>query len=430
MRLQNSSRRSFVKLLAAAPLLGRIAAGDLYAQASAAMGKDPRQNVYTRLGVKTVINCRGTWTYLSGSLEFPEVRQAQLEAAQHFVNMLDLQRAVGRRLSELTGAESGIVTSGAAGAMAAATAACMAGSDDKFIWQLPDTSGLKHEVVMVGGRSAFDSAIRLTGAKLVLVYSPDELANAITENTAMIYTTDLGDKLQQELAIAKEHKVPMLLDDAAGIPPADNAKLYAKMGVDLYCFSGGKGLSGPQCSGLLLGRKDLIESALLNSAPREGAVCRPMKVGKEEIIGCLTAIETWLKLDEKKLYADWNARIDRIRKLVETVPGVKTGVYVPDDGNRYPTLKVSWDTHAWNYSIVDCVNELRASNPVIEVLGPDNPSLVTAVREGNPNRKERSERKEPDHIELISMTIKPGEEMIVGRRLREVLSAARKKSAA
>jgi L-seryl-tRNA(Ser) seleniumtransferase len=421
--MQSPSRRSFLKLAAAAPLLSRIAARDLYAQAATAIGKDPRQNVYTRLGVKTVINCRGTWTYLSGSLEFPEVREAQLEAAQHFVNVIDLQRAVGRRLSELTGAESGIVTSGAAGAMAAATAGCMAGTDDKNIWQLPDTTGLKHEVVMVGGRSAFDSAIRLTGAKLVLVYSPDELANAINENTAMIYTTDLGDKLQKELAVANDHKVPMLLDDAAGIPPADNAKLYAKMGIPLYCFSGGKGLRGPQCSGLLLGRKDLIEAALLNCNPREGAVCRPMKVGKEEIIGALTALETWLKIDEKKLYAEWNSRIDRIRKLVDTVPDVKTEVYVPEDGNRYPTLKVSWDQDAWKFSISDCVQKLRESNPVIEVLGADNPSLVTAVREGNP-KPTAKERKAPDHIELVSMTIKPGEEIIVGQRLRAVLRAA------
>jgi len=262
MAIPNSSRRSFVKLLAAAPLLSQIAARDLLAHAATAIGKDPRQNVYSRLGVKTIVNCRGTWTYLSGSLEFPEVRQAQLEAAEHFVNMLELQRGVGRRLAELTGAESGIVTSGAAGAMAAATAACMAGSDDKYIWQLPDTTGLKHEVIMVGGRSAFDSAIRLTGAKLILVYSPEEIVSAINENTAMIYTTDLGDKLQREVAIAKEHQVPMLLDDAAGIPPADNARLYARMGIDLYCFSGGKGLCGPQCSGLLLGRKDLIEGGV------------------------------------------------------------------------------------------------------------------------------------------------------------------------
>ena len=427
MGIPNSNRRSFVKLLAAAPLLSQIAVRDLYAQAATAMGKDPRQNVYSRLGVKTIINCRGTWTFLSGSLEFPEVRQAQVEAAEHFVNMIELQRGAGRRLAELTGAESGIVTSGAAGAMAAATAACMAGNDDRYIWQLPDTTGLKHEVIMVGGRSAFDSAIRLTGAKLVLVYSPEEIAGVINENTAMIYTTDLGEKLQKELAIAKEHKVPLLLDDAAGIPPVENAKLYARMGVDLYCFSGGKGLCGPQCSGLLLGRKDLVEAALMNCSPREGAVCRPMKVGKEEVIGCLTALETWLKLDEKQVYAEWNGRIDRIRKLVETVPGVSTDVHIPQDGNRYPTLKVSWDQQAWRYSISDCVQELRANDPVIEVLGADNPSLVKTVREGNPNRKEL---KGPDHIELVSMTIKPGEEIIVGQKLREILGAARKKAAA
>src|SRR5882757_2481527 len=420
---ENSSRRSFFKMMAAAPLLSQIAARNLYAHAATAIGVDPGQNVYARLGVKTVINCRGTWTYLSGSREFPEVQQAQEEASKYFVNMIELQRGVGRRLSELTGAESGIVTSGSAGAMAAATAGCMAGTDDHKIWQLPDTTGLKHEVIMMGGRSAFDSAIRLTGAKLVLVYSLEELSKAIGDNTAMIYTTDLGEKLQGELKIAKERKIPMLLDDAAGIPPVDNAKLYAKMGIDMYCFSGGKGLRGPQCSGLLLGRKDLIEAALANSSPWEGAVCRAMKVGKEEIMGCLTALETWLKIDEKKLYEEWNARIDKIRKLVETVPGVTTSTYVPDDGNRYPTLKVSWDQQAWGFTIADCVRELRASDPVIEVLGADNPSIVTAVREGNPKKasKETKEPKERRSLELVSSTIQPNEVLIVGQRLRELL---------
>jgi L-seryl-tRNA(Ser) seleniumtransferase len=414
-----------MKMLAASPLLAQLAAQGLYEKSAAAMGLDPRENVYTRLGVKTVINCRGTWTYLSGSLQFPEVRAAQAEASHYFVNMVELQRAVGRKLAELTGAESGLITSGAAGAMAVSTAACMAGSDPQKIWQLPDPTGMKHEVIMVGGRSAFDNAIRLTGAKLVLVETPEEIANAVTDNTAMIYTTDLGEKLVREVAIAKDHNVPMLLDDAAGIPPADNLRLYANMKIDLYTFSGGKGLQGPQCSGVLLGRKDLIEAALRNSAPWEGAVCRPMKVGKEEVIGCLTAVETWLKIDPKKLYSEWNVRVDRIAKLVETVPGVKTETYVPDDGNRYPTLKISWDQQAWGFTITDCVQKLREGDPVIEVLGADNPSLVQAVHEGiqKPNRKER---KEVDHIELVSMTIKPGEEMIVGQRLRTILGAARK----
>ena len=420
-----SNRRGFMKMLAASPLLAQVAVHGLYEKSAAAIGLDPRGNVYSRLGVKTVINCRGTWTYLSGSLQFQEVRDAQAEASRYFVNMVELHRAVGRRLGELTGAESGIITSGAAGAMAAATAACMAGNDPQRIWQLPDTTGLKHEVIMVGGRSAFDNAIRLTGAKLVLVEKPDDIVNAINGNTAMIYTTDLGDKLAREASIAKGRNVPLLLDDAAGIPPIENIKLYAKMKLDLYTFSGGKGLQGPQCSGVLLGRKDLIEAALQNSCPYEGAVCRPMKVGKEEVIGCLTAIETWLKIDSKELYSEWNMRVDRIAKLVETVPGVQTEIYVPDNGNRYPTLRVSWDQQAWGFSITDCVQKLREGDPVIEVLGVDNPSLVSAVREGiqEPNQKEL---KEQNHIELVSMTIQRGEEMIVGQRLRTILSTARK----
>jgi len=218
-RSEGSNRRSFMKYLAASPLLAQIAAQDLYAKSAAAIGLPTQENVYTRLGVKTVINCRGTWTYLSGSLQFPEVRAAQTEASHHFVNMVELQNAAGRKLAELTGAESGMITSGAAGSMAASAAACMAGTDPAKIWQLPNTTGMKHEVIMAGGRSAFDSAIRLTGANLVLVESPEEIANAVNDKTAMIYTTDLGDKLAKQLAIAKAHNIPMLLDDAAGIPP-------------------------------------------------------------------------------------------------------------------------------------------------------------------------------------------------------------------
>ena len=422
-------RRNFIRLAAALPLLSQIAAKNAWASASAAVGKSSGQNVYTKLGVKTIINCRGTWTYLSGSLEFPEVQAAQREASEHFVNMFELQHAASRRLAELTGAEAGMVTSGAAGGMASAAAACMAGSDPKNIWQLPDTTGMKHEVVMVGGRSAFDNAIRLTGAKLVLVETPDELAAALGRDTAMVYTTHLGEQLEKEVAVAKKAQVPILLDDAAGIPPIDNAKLYAKMGLDLYTFSGGKGLRGPQCSGLLLGRKDLIEAAMLNTSPWEGAVCRPMKVGKEEIIGLLTAVETWMKSDLNALNREWNARVERIEKLVRTVPDVTTEISIPTDGNRYPTLHISWDEQKWGYTIKDCVRELRAGDPVIEVAGADNPSLVPAVREGNPKPLAK-EPKRRGQLELVSSTIRPQETLLVGQRLRELLTAARKKAPA
>ncbi|MBI3475835.1 MAG: aminotransferase class V-fold PLP-dependent enzyme [Acidobacteria bacterium] len=419
------SRRHFIRFATAVPLLSQIFAKNVYASAATAVGKS-HANVYSRIGVKTVINCRGTWTYLSGSLEFPEVQAAQREASEHFVNMFELQHGASRRLAELTGAEAGMVTSGAAGAMASATAACMAGTEPKFIWQLPDTTGLKHEVIMMGGRSAFDNAIRLTGAKLVLAENTQELASAINDNTAMIYTTHLGDDLEKENAVAKQYKIPILLDDAAGIPPIENIKLYAKLGLDMYAFSGGKGLRGPQCSGLLLGRKDLIEAAMRNTSPWEGSVCRAMKVGKEEIIGILTAVETWLKTDLNALNREWKARVDRIATLVKTVPGVETDISIPTDGNRYPTLHISWDEAKWGYTIKDCVQALRSGDPVIEVAGADNPSIVTAVREGNPKPHKKGSSSGSSRLELVSSTIQPNEVLIVGQRIRELLSAARK----
>src|SRR6476646_12230284 len=156
---ETSNRRSVLKWAAAAPLLATIAADDLWQKARAAVPGIGQPNIYTKLGVRPFINARGTWTYLSGSLELPEVRAAKQEAARHFVDIFELQHAASKRLAELSGAEAGMVTSGAAGAMAAATAGCMAGTDPAKIWQLPDTSGMKGEVVL-SGRSAFDSAIR------------------------------------------------------------------------------------------------------------------------------------------------------------------------------------------------------------------------------------------------------------------------------
>src|SRR5438105_871456 len=173
-----------MKLAGAAPLLAYIAAQDVAEKAWGAVGKSAaKENVYSRIGVRPFINGRGTWTYLSGSLELPEVRAAKQAASQHFVDIFELQHAAGRRLAELSGAEFGMVTSGAAGAMASATAACMAGNDPAKIWQLPDTTGLKNEVIMSGGRSAFDSAIRLTGAKLVVCPTVQQVDAAISPNT-------------------------------------------------------------------------------------------------------------------------------------------------------------------------------------------------------------------------------------------------------
>lgn len=413
----------FMKWMAAAPVLGAVAWQD-FAQKLLGAPSGTQANVYQRIGVRPFINARGTWTYLSGSLMLPEVRRAMEAASQQFVDMFELQRAVGKRLAALSGAESAMITSGSAGAMAAATAACIAGSDPAKIWQLPDTTGLKHEVVMLGGRIAFDNALRLAGGKLVLAQTADELPSAINEQTAMVYTTWRDDRLARALDVTRRAKIPLLLDDAAGIPPLDNLSRYAKMGVDLYCFSGGKGLRGPQCAGVLLGKKDLIDAALANSNPWEGSVCRPMKAGKEEIIGMLTAIETWQKIDINSLNREWNAKVQRIAKVVETVPGVTTKIYVPEEGNSYPTLRVTWDEQKFGLTVAQCDQQLRSGEPRIEVLTNNNPSMVAAAREGEDPKHEAPK----NQLEIVSMTLQSGEDLILARRLREILNGARVKA--
>jgi L-seryl-tRNA(Ser) seleniumtransferase len=419
MSLAVKQRRMFMKWIAAAPVFGAIAFQELSQKIIAATRG--ASNVYERIRVRPLINARGTWTYLSGSLIFPEVREAMEAASRQFVDIFELEAAVGKRLAALAGAEAAVVTSGSAGAMAAATAACMAGSDPQKIWHLPDTNGLKNEVVMLGGRNAFDSAIRLVGAKLVIAGTLNDLPSSIRESTAMVYTTWRDDNLSKALEITRRAKVPLLLDDAAGIPPFENLSRYAKMGVDLYCFSGGKGMRGPQCAGILLGRKDLIDAALHNYSPYEGSICRPMKVGKEEIIGMLAAVETWQKLDFNALNREWNTRVEKIAKLVETVPGVSTKIYVPEEANSYPTLRVEWDEQKFGLTVAQCDQQLRDGTPRIEVLTNSNPSLVPAVDQSEEPKHEPPK----NQLEIVSMTLQEGEELIVGRRMREILNAAR-----
>ena len=418
-------RRTFIKWASALPLLAQIGVQQALGKGWADTAKNSTDNIYTRIGVKPVINGRGTWTYLSASLELPEVKAAQEEASKYFVNIFDLQQAVGKRLAELTGAESGMITSGAAGAIASGTAACIAGKDPKNIWQLPDTTGLKHEVLMVGGRSPFDSAIRLAGGKLIVVESHEQLANAINDKTAMIYSGSELEPLAKEIAIGKKADIPVFLDAADGVPPIEKFQIYAKMGCDLYTVSGGKGLRGPQSSGVLLGRKDLIEAAMLNSSPWEGAVCRPMKVGKEEIMGCLAAIEAGYRIDLKSLNREWQGRVERIKTLVETVPGVSASIATPEGGNSYPTLTVTWDQKSFGYTIGKCARELLDGTPSIAVLTDDNPSDVFS----RAPEREKLPRAAEDHLQIISMTIQPGEDIIVGRRMRQLLNSARARRA-
>ena len=443
LRKQSEDRRSILKMLAAAPLFATLGARNAAAAISATVTKaagktswdDASSEIYLKLGVRPLVNARGTWTYLTGSLQLPEVRKACELASHRFVDMNELQRAAGKRLAELSGAEDGMICDGASASIASATAACIAGTDPKNIWQLPDTTGLKSEVVMLGGRISFDSSIRLCGAKLVLCGTVEELASKLNSNTAMVYTTFHDEaRLVPAIKITKAAGVPMLIDDAAGIPPFENITKFAKLGADMFTFSGGKGLCGPQASGLLFGRHDLMEAARANSDPWEGSICRAMKVGKEEIMGVLAALDYWSKADLNALNAEWKARVERAKKLIDTVPGVTTNIAIPTGGNSYPTLTVQWDEAKWNLTVDECAAQLRAGDPRIEVLTNNNPSLVSTVHEGMPPipgaapRAPRAPR--PNRISIISMTLQPGEDIIVGNRLRQVLNDARKKAGA
>jgi seryl-tRNA(Sec) selenium transferase len=422
-----TDRRAFFKWLAALPTLGSFATQNMFAKAKKAVGGGFADSIYSRIGVTPIINARGTYTYVSGSLELPEVRAAKAEAALHFVDMWELQKGAGRKLAEFSGAESGMVTSGAAAALATATAACMAGTDTAKIWQLPDTTGMKYEVIMHGGRISFDNAIRLTGAKLIVAVKPEDVKAALSDRTVMIYSTARREPLEQVIGMAKQARVPILVDWAAGIPPIENLALPWKMGADLYTFSGGKGLCGPQCSGLLLGRKDLIDAALAQSSPWEGALCRPMKVGKEEIMGVLAAIEAWKKRDLQALLQEWARRAKTISQLVETVPGVTTELQAPA-GSANPMLTVHWDEAAFKMDVQACAARLLAGNPSIDVLTKVNHSHVAAVDWDKDTLLSKGQPG-PDRVRIVMETMQPGEERIVGMRLRDVLNEARKAAA-
>jgi uncharacterized pyridoxal phosphate-dependent enzyme len=435
--LQNG-RRSFMKLMAAAPLfvsLGARSFASTVAAAAAGMiptsPRDWNDNIYTRFGIRPIINCRGVFTYLTASVELPHVRKAAEEASHFFIDLFELQAAVGRHLAKMSGAESGMITSGSAGAISCATAACIAGSDPKNIYQLPDTTGMKGEVIIMGGRSVWDSCIRLTGAKLIVAPTVNDLHSAITSQTAMIYTTwHDDDRINQLLKISKPAGVPLMVDQAAGIPPYSNFTRYAKLGVDLFCFSGGKGLMGPQVSGLLLGRKDLIDAALHNSSPWEGSICRPMKVGKEEMMGCLAALDYWSKADVAAINKEWQHRMERLAKIVETVPGVQTSIKTPPphESDSFPTLTVSWDEQKFGLTVHECNQQLRAGEPRIEVQTNENASGVLA-RIKTPSAPLGIGRPTTNQMRILPITMQPGEELIVGNSLRRILDKARKQSA-
>ena len=371
-------------------------------------------SIYDELGVRPLINASATLTRLGGSVMAPEVLQAMTEASKHFVNLDELQRAVGAKLAELTRNESAYVSTGAAAGLVLATAALVAGNDPKAIGQLPDTTGLKNEVIIYKShRNGYDHAVRQVGVKIVEVGTdtetkPEELEAAINENTAAIFwfqggMTGHGDlPLEQTIEIANRHNVPVVVDGAAQVPPVSNLWKYTQMGAALAIFSGGKDLHGPQASGLVVGRADLIDCMRVNGSPNH-SIGRPMKVGKEEMMGLLKAVEMYVSRDhearasqDEEVVSGWCGELNRVK-------GINAERSFPNEaGQPLPRAKVTIDATQAGMSRDELVQALRNGTPSIEVSSSGT-----------------------DTIYVNPMTLADGEDQIVLDRLLEILTKQR-----
>jgi L-seryl-tRNA(Ser) seleniumtransferase len=295
-----ANRRNFLKSLAALPGVGALLPVPVAAAAKSSIGG---RDVISELGIRTFINAAGTYTTLTASLMPPEVLDAIHRAGTKFCPLNDLHDAVGERIAKLAKSEAAMVSAGAASALSLSTAACIAGKDREKIVRLPDTTGMKNEVIVQKShRNGYDHAIRNAGVRLVEVETAAELESAVHDRTAMMFFLNSAAKegqigLEDFTRLGKKHKVPTMIDAAADVPPVGNLWRFTEIGFDLVVFSGGKGIRGPQSAGLLLGRKDLIEAARMNGSPNSDSLCRTNKVNKEELVGMMVALEMFVNRD-------------------------------------------------------------------------------------------------------------------------------------
>ena len=370
-------------------------------------------SVYAELGVRPVINASINWTRLGGSVMPREVVEAMVEASHHFVNLDELQQRVGERIAELTQNEAAYVSSGAAAGLVLATAACITRGAPAAIAQLPDLTGLKNEVIIhKSHRNGYDHAVRQVGVKIVEIGTathtePWALEQAINDNTAAIFWFQGGMSehgtlpLEAVIRIANHFAVPVVVDAAAQLPPVENFWRFTQMGAALVVFSGGKDLCGPQSSGLVLGRKDLIEACRDNSSPNH-SIGRSLKVGKEEMIGLWTAVKRYLKMDHKARAAQGEAVVAGWCSALNCIPGVHAERSFPQQGGQpLPRAKVTIDADRVGRSRDQVVKELESSEPAISVF------YQAGV----------------DSFYLNPMLLADGEEQVVLDRLKTILRA-------
>jgi D-glucosaminate-6-phosphate ammonia-lyase len=369
MSAKKISRRDIFRTGGLTAAAGVLAGRAPAARAAAAAATSRTANIYTRIGVRPFINCTATLTINSGTLTLPEVKEAMDEASRYSVNMDELMEKVGERLAQLLGSEYAIVTAGAAAAATHGTAACVAGADPEKMKQLPDLTHLKNEVIMPRqSRNVYDHAIRSTGVKMIEIDTREDFLAALGKRTAMVAVLAAGEaagkmRLEEIAEIAHKAGVPVLVDAAAYIPSLPNP--YLSRGADLVCYSGGKIIRGPQCSGLLLGRKDLVRAAWINSAPHH-AFGRALKVGKEEIMGQLAAIETLMsKRDIPGDYRTWEGWYAYMDKTLTPLGGIQTKVLPGNGGGPFPSINIDWDPEKYGLTAREMGERLLSGEPRI-----------------------------------------------------------------
>jgi L-seryl-tRNA(Ser) seleniumtransferase len=340
--------------------------------------------IYSKLGIKPLINGQGTYTALGGSIMPPEVVQAMAEAAESFVPIPELHEKVGARIAGLLGVPAAMVTAGAASAISVATAACMTCNKPGAMERLPETEGLKNEVIIQKGhKSGYEPQILATGAKLVWVESHAELERSINDRTAMMFFLNRYESLGQIkrdawIQTGRERGIALFNDAAADIPPVGRFSEYLRQGFDLVAFSGGKALRGPQSSGLLLGRSDLVAAARSAISPHLG-IGRAMKVGKEEIVGLLAAVERFLKLDHDAEWHTWETRASEIIAVLSKIPGCSARRDVPEIANHAPHVVLEWSARHTALSAGEVASKLLMGDPPVAVLAEGERVLRIAV---------------------------------------------------
>jgi L-seryl-tRNA(Ser) seleniumtransferase len=415
------TRRKMLRKGAQAALAGAVgacAAPALRAETSSLPAPAKGVDYYQKLGVNTFINAAGTYTVLSASTMPDEVQAAIALASLHPVNLLELQDAAGAYLAKRLKCGGALVTSGAAGALTVGTAACITLGNKPAIVSIPtDMAGLKNEVIVQKAhRYDYDHALRNCGIRYVEVETMDDYEKAFTNKTVMthFFNAAEGGKISREdwIRVAHQHGIPCFNDAAADVPPISNLWNYTQMGFDLVTFSGGKGLRGPQCTGLLLGRKDLIDAAKQNNSPYSNTVGRGMKVAKEEIVGLVAAIDWFLSQDDAALEGEFQKRAELIATKLKTLPTIKTQTFIPEVANHVPHLLITYDQNHIKISAADVMQQLRSGNPRIELNPGTGGAPASAGLPGGPNT-----------IIVGVWMLQPDEDAIVANRLYEVLQA-------